>query len=127
MPADRHEWRQTPCGRGVRTVGIPHRIARYATVAVGVVALSGAGVAPAHAVSGPIRSFTFSGTTLTAVNQYSYFPLGPIIPLPVSISRLADGGAQVVASGKGVVQYVCQGTAITTYTANGAELTVPCG
>jgi hypothetical protein len=104
-----------------------HRISRYAAVAVGVLALTGAGVAPAHAVSGPIRSFTFSGTTLTAVNQYSYFPLGPIIPLPVTISRLVDGGAQVVADGKGFVQYQCAGPAITTYTANGVELTVPCG
>jgi hypothetical protein len=45
------------------------RMSRYATIAAGVVALTGAGIAPAHAVSGPIRSFTFSGTTLTAVNQ----------------------------------------------------------
>ncbi|MFF1608454.1 hypothetical protein ACFVYA_11790 [Amycolatopsis sp. NPDC058278] len=104
-----------------------HRISRYAAIVVGVVALTGAGVAPAHAVSGPIRSFTATATTLTAVNQYSYFPLGPIIPLPVSISRLVDGAAQVVASGKGVVQYQCDGTAINTYTANGVVLSVPCG
>jgi hypothetical protein len=47
--------------------------------------------------------------------------------LPVSISRVTDGAAQVVASGKGVVRYQCTGTAITTYTANGEQLTVPCG
>lgn len=104
-----------------------HRISRYAAITVGVVALTGAGVAPAHAVGGPIRSFTATATTLTAVNQYSYFPLGPIIPFPVSISRLVDGGAQVVADGKGFVQYRCTGAAINTYTANGVELTVPCG
>ncbi|MFB9685640.1 hypothetical protein [Amycolatopsis plumensis] len=104
-----------------------HRMSRYAVIAVGVLALSGAGVAPAQAVSGPIQSFTFNGTTLTAVNQYSYFPLGPIIPLPVSISRVVDGTAQVVASGKGVVRYPCNGTAINTYTANGVQLSVPCG
>ncbi|MEU4524913.1 hypothetical protein AB0F52_40105 [Amycolatopsis sp. NPDC024027] len=104
-----------------------HRISRYAAIAVGVVALTGAGVTPAHAVSGPIQSFTFTGTALTAVNEYSYFPLGPIIPLPVSISRLVDGSAQVVASGKGVVQYQCNGAAINTYTANGVVLSVPCG
>ena len=55
-----------------------------------------AGVTPAHAVSGPIRSFTATATTLT---EYSYFPLGPIIPLPVTISRLVDGTAQVVPCG----------------------------
>lgn len=104
-----------------------HRMSRYAVIAVGVVSLTGAGVAPAHAVSGPIQSFTFSGTTLTAVNEYSYFPLGPIIPLPVTILRLVDGGSQVVAGGKGVVQYQCSGTAMTTYTANGTQLSVPCG
>ncbi len=102
-------------------------MSRYATIVVGVLALTGAGVAPAHAVSGPIQTFTFSGTALTAVNQYSYFPLGPIIPLPVSISRVTDGSAQVVASGKGVVQYQCNGTALTTYTANNSTLSVPCG
>ncbi len=102
-------------------------MSRYVAIAVGVVSLTGAGVSPAYAVSGPIRSFTFSGTSLTAVNEYSYFPLGPIIPLPVSISRVVDGTAEVVASGRGVVQYQCNGAAITTYTANGAELTVPCG
>ena len=89
--------------------------------------LTGAGVAPAQAVSGPIRSFTATATTLTAVNQYSYFPLGPIIPLAVSISRIVDGGTQVVASGKGVVRYQCDGAALNTYTANGMELTGPCG
>ncbi|MGW3963763.1 hypothetical protein ACWED2_28380 [Amycolatopsis sp. NPDC005003] len=102
-------------------------MARYTAIAVGVVSLTGAGVGPAHAVSGPIQSFTFRGSTLTAVNEYSYFPLGPIIPLPVSISRLTGGAAQVVASGKGFVQYQCSGTAANTYTANGVELTVPCG
>ncbi|WP_410611224.1 hypothetical protein [Amycolatopsis sp. lyj-109] len=104
-----------------------HRMARYAVIAVGVVSLTGAGVAPAHAVGGPTRTFTFSGTSLTAVNKYSYFPLGPTILFPVSISRLTDGSAQVVASGKGFVQYQCSGTAINTYTANDMELTVPCG
>jgi hypothetical protein len=57
----------------------------------------------------------------------SYFPLGPIIPLPVSSSRLAGGSAQVVAGGVGVVHHRCSGAALTTYTAVGRELTVPCG
>lgn len=109
---------------------MPHRFPRYAVIAAAVALLTGGAVAtatPAHAVAGPIQSFTASATTLTAVNEYSYWPLGPIVPLPVSISRMVNGSAQVVASGKGSVRYQCDGTAINTYTAIGKELTVPCG
>jgi hypothetical protein len=103
---------------------------RYAVIAAAATLLTGGSVAtatPADALSGPIQSFTASATALTAVNKMSYFPLGPIIPLPVSISRLVDGSAQVVAGGTGVARYQCDGTAINTYIAVGKELTVPCG
>ncbi|MEV6826634.1 hypothetical protein [Amycolatopsis sp. NPDC051102] len=96
-------------------------------VAGTIVLLTGGGVAPAHAISGLIQNFAATATTLSAVNQLSNFPLGPIIPLPVSISRLVGGSEQVVASGVGFVQYQCDGAAINTYTAVGKELTVPCG
>jgi len=106
---------------------MPHRfIVTTAAVAV----LSGSAVAtaaPAHAAGGLVRYFTASATTLTAVSYMSNFPLGPNIPLPVSISRVVDGSTQVVAGGNGTVQYQCNGTAINTYTAVGKELTVPCG
>lgn len=106
---------------------MPHRIS---VVAVAVALLTGGGVAtaaPAHALGGPIQNFTASATTLTAVNKISYFPLGPTILFPVSISRVVDGSEQVVASGKGFVQYQCNGTALNTYTAVGMQLSVPCG
>jgi hypothetical protein len=109
---------------------MPNRFHRYAVLAAAVALLTGGGLAtatPAHALGGVIQSFTATSTTLTAVDKISNFPLGPIIPLPVSISRLVDGSAQVVASGVGSVQYQCNGTAINTYTAVGRELTVPCG
>lgn len=88
--------------------------------------LTGVTAAPAHA-AGLIQSFSATATTLTAVNEMSYFPLGPIIPLPVSISRVVGGASQVVASGSGFVQYQCNGSATNTYTAVGRELRVPCG
>ncbi|MGW4059275.1 hypothetical protein ACWEGE_13390 [Amycolatopsis sp. NPDC004747] len=99
---------------------------RIAVIASGIALLTGATTAPAHA-AGVIRNFSATATTLTAVNEISYFPLGPIIPLPVSISRVVDGAPQVVASGQGFVQYQCNGTATNTYTAVDRELTVPCG
>ncbi|EOD70411.1 hypothetical protein H480_00962 [Amycolatopsis vancoresmycina DSM 44592] len=95
-------------------------------IASGVALLTGATTVPAHA-AGVIQNFSATATTLNAVNEISYFPLGPIIPLPVSISRVVDGSPQVVASGKGFVQYQCNGTAVTTYTALDRQLTVPCG
>ncbi|MEV6610120.1 hypothetical protein [Kutzneria sp. NPDC051319] len=97
--------------------------ATVATVMSGAVATA----APAHALGGPIQTFTATSTTLTAVNEISYWPLGPTVLFPVSISRLVNGVEQVVASGKGFVQYTCNGAAVNTYTAVGKELTVPCG
>jgi hypothetical protein len=83
--------------------------------------------APAYALGGPIQTFNATATTLTAVNEISYWPLGPTVPLPVSISRVVNGSEQVVASGTGFVQYTCNGAVVNTYTAPGKELTVPCG
>jgi hypothetical protein len=106
------------------------RIQRPVLIAATVATLMGGAVAtaaPAHALGGPIQSFTATATTLTAVNEISYWPLGPTVPLPVSISRVVGGTEQVVASGNGFVQYTCNGTAVNTYTAVGKELTVSCG
>ena len=107
-----------------------HRLSRYAVAAAAVTALAGASVvtaAPAQAVNGSTVTFTFTSNRLVAVNELSYFPLGPTFLFPAPISRVVDGSAQVVASGSGMVTYQCQGTAINTYTAVGQELTVPCG
>jgi hypothetical protein len=106
---------------------MPRRFHRYAVVAAGVALLAGVTATPAYALGGPIQTFTATATTLTAVNEYSYWPLGPTILFPVSISRVVDGSAQVVASGKGFVQYKCNGAAVNTYTALDKTLTVPCG
>jgi hypothetical protein len=109
---------------------MPHRFHRYPVIAAAVALLTTGALATAptaHALGGTIQTFTATATTLTAVNEISYWPLGPTIMLPVSISRLVNGSAQVVASGKGFVQYQCNGTAINTYTAIDKELTVPCG
>ena len=109
---------------------MPHRFQRSTVIVVAVALLTGGAVAaatPAHALGGTIQTFTATATTLTAVNEISYWPLGPTILFPVSISRLVDGSEQVVASGKGFVQYQCNGTAVNTYTAVGKELTGPCG
>lgn len=104
-----------------------HNFRRYAAIAAGVALLTGVTATPAYALGGTTMTFTDHSTYLTAVDQISYWPLGPTILLPVSISRVVDGTEQVVASGKGFVEYQCNGTAINTYTAVGKELTVPCG
>jgi hypothetical protein len=108
---------------------MPHRISRFSAITSAVVLLTGGGVAtaaPAHALGTPFRTFTAYTTELIAVNELSTFP-GPWIPFPVSISRVVDGSAQVVASGVGSVTYRCNGTAVNTYTAVDKVLTVPCG
>ncbi|OXM61933.1 hypothetical protein CF165_36920 [Amycolatopsis vastitatis] len=99
-------------------------------IAAAVALLTGGSVAaagPAHAINGQVRLFMATSTELFARSGISNFPLGPFIPFPVSISRVVDGSAQVVASGVGTATYRCNGTAINTYTALDQELTVPCG
>jgi hypothetical protein len=102
---------------------------RSAVIAAMVALLTGGMVAtatPAYAISSNV-SFTATATELTAVDILSFWPLGPIIMFPVSISRVVDGTEQEVASGRGVARYQCNGTAVNTYTAIGQQLTVPCG
>jgi hypothetical protein len=103
---------------------------RYALTAAAVVVLAGGAIAtasPAQALDGPITTFTATSTALTATDIDFLSPLGPVIPFPVSISRLVHGSAQVVASGRGSAVYQCDGSAVNTYTAVGKQLTVPCG
>ena len=107
------------------SLGIPWYAVTIAAAALSVGSLPA--TTSTSAANNEILSFTATSTTLTAVAELSYFPLGPIIPLPVTISRVVNGTAQVVASGKGSVTYQCQGTAVNTYTAVGKTLTVPCG
>jgi hypothetical protein len=108
---------------------------RYAVTAAAVAVLAGGAVttaSPAQAVGPTIVNLVASPnaaapTTLIAHDIVSAGPLGATFNFPVSISRLIDGSAQVVASGKGTATYQCNGSAINTYTAVGKELTVPCG
>lgn len=102
---------------------------RSAVIATMVALLAGGMVAtatPAYAISGNV-GFTATATELTAVDIISYWPLGPVIMFPVTISRAVDGTEQEVASGRGSANYECNGTAMNTYTAVGRRLTVPCG
>lgn len=109
-----------------------HGIQRCVTVAAAVAVVVGGSVTTvtaAPALGGYTITFTYEPklSELVAVNELSYFPLGPTILFPVSISRVVNGAEQVVASGKGFLTYRCDGTEVTTYRAVGKELTVPCG
>ncbi len=111
---------------------------RYAVTAAAVAVMAGGAVATAS----PVQAVQAAGltivnlvaspnaaapTTLIAHDIVSAGPLGATFNFPVSISRLVDGSAQVVASGMGTATYQCNGSAVNTYTAVGKELTVPCG